>query len=479
MSPLALVLLPIVVGLSLTLRRLRAHAALGLLGTALSLSVLALVGALGPRGELSLFGYARLDATSRLFLALINPIFLGISGYVASRVAATPALHRDLWRFVALALIFVGAANAAVLGNHLLLQWMALEVTTLAAAPLIVRPGEGRSRLASWRYLLFSSVGLSLVLLGFLCLSRAMTAAGHEPTLFLDRLPEFAAVSASPWGEPGLALLILGLGTKLGLAPMYTWLPEAYDEAPPAVTALLGAVQFNAALVVLLRVIAVYRPGNARLVTAELLLLGLASMVVSTISIIATRNMKRLIAYAAINHAGVIAIGLAVGKGTTYGLLLYVISNAFIKAILFLTAGKIKAHYRTDDTREISGLIKDLPYSGVFLLVGTLALLGFPPFGSFFGELSILSALVSSGHLFVFAAFCVLITTTFIATGRTFFPMVWGMPKQVHVWQKQTFLAASPKIVFLLVLVILGLYIPPPLSGLLEQVAASLEAEGS
>jgi len=479
MNPLALVCIPIVVGLSLAIPRLRAHAARALVGTALLLSTLALAQVLLPAPELSLSGYARLDATSRLFLALINPIFLGISAYVASRVAATPALHRDLWRFVALALCFIGAANAAVLGNHLLVQWMALEVTTLVAAPLIVRPGEGRSRLASWHYLLFSSVGLALVLLGFSCLSRAMQAAGHEPTLFLDRLPAFAAVSASPWGEPGLALVILGLGTKLGLAPMYTWLPEAYAEAPPAVTALLGAVQFNAALVVLLRVIAVYRPGNAGLITAELMLMGLASMVVSAISIIATRNMKRLIAYAAINHAGVIAIGLAVGKGTTYGVLLYVISNAFIKAILFLTAGKIKAHYRTEDTREISGLIKDLPYSGVFLLVGTLALLGFPPFGSFFGELSILSALVSSGHLFVFAAFCVLITTTFIATGRTFFPMVWGMPKQVHVWQKQTFLTASPKIFFLVVLVILGLYIPPALSGLLEQVAASLEAEGS
>jgi hydrogenase-4 component F len=306
-----------------------------------------------------------------------------------------------------------------------------------------------------------------------------MQAAGHEPTFFIDRLPEFAAVAASPWGELGLALVILGLGTKLGLAPMYTWLPEAYDEAPPAVTALLGAVQFNAALVVLLRVVQVYRPGNPQLVTGELMLMGLASMAASAISIIATRNMKRLIAYAAVNHAGVIAIGLAVGKGATYGLLIYVISNAFIKAILFLTAGKIKAHYRTEDTREISGLIKNLPYSGVFLLVGTLALLGFPPFGSFFGELIILSALVSSGHLLVFAAFCVLITTTFIATGRTFFPMVWGAPRQLQTWPKQTFLAAAPKIGFLIVLVILGLYIPPVLSALLEQVAASLEGASS
>jgi hydrogenase-4 component F len=182
-----------------------------------------------------------------------------------------------------------------------------------------------------------------------------------------------------------------------------------------------------------------------------------------------------LIAYAAINHAGVIAIGLALGKGTTYGVLLYVISNAFIKAILFLTAGKIEAHYQTEDTREISGLIKDLPYSGAFLLIGTLALLGLPPFGSFFGELLILSALVTHGHLYVFALFCVVITMTFIATGRTIFPMIWGVPSRPRSWPQQSFLAGSPKVAFLAVLVVLGLYIPPAISGLLEQVAAALE----
>jgi hydrogenase-4 component F len=302
-----------------------------------------------------------------------------------------------------------------------------------------------------------------------------MQLGGQEPTFFIDRLQAIGAPAAGPWGKTGLGLVILGLGTKLGLAPMYTWLPEAYDEAPPAVSALLGTVQFNAALVLLLRVVQVYRPGNAALVTNELLILGLASMVVSAISIIATRSMKRLIAYAAINHAGVIAIGLAIGKGTMYGVLMYVISNALIKAILFLTAGKIKASYRTDDTREISGLIEDLPYSGVFLLVGTLALLGLPPFGSFFGELLILSALVTSGHLYVFATFCVVITITFVATGRTIFPMIWGTPKQVRTWPRQTFLAGSPKIAFFVVLIVLGLYIPPALTSLLEQVAASLE----
>jgi hydrogenase-4 component F len=255
---------------------------------------------------------------------------------------------------------------------------------------------------------------------------------------------------------------------------MYSWLPEAYDEAPPTVTALLAAVQFNCALIVLFRVVQAYRPGNAAVVSGALVTMGIVSMVVSTLSLIATRNLKRLIAYASINHAGVIAIGLGVGKAASYGLLLYVISNAFIKAILFLTAGQIKAHYQTKDTRQIAGLLKHLPYSGFLLMVGTFALLGFPPFGSFLGELLILSALVSSKQTLVFAAFCILITMSFVATGRTIFPMIWGEAKERRHWPRQTFLSASPKIAFLVVLVVLGIYIPKTVNDLIQQVAASL-----
>ena len=107
-------------------------------------------------------------------------------------------------------------------------------------------------------------------------------------------------------------------------------------------------------------------------------------------------------------------------------------------------------------------------------MVGTFALLGFPPFGSFFGELLILSALVGSNHMFVFAAFCVLITMTFVATGRTVFPMIWGESKQPRTWPRQTFLSATPKMFFLVVLVVLGVYIPRVVNDLLGEVARAV-----
>ena len=471
MSWLLLVGLPALGALLVVAQSSRRHASTLLVAIGVLTSIIATVHAVLPSTPPVLWGYLRGDETAQLFSPVINFIFLGIAVYVRARAAAEPASRR----FVFLALAFLAASNLALLCNHLLLMWVALEATTLAAAMMIVRPDAPASRLASWRYLLFSSVGLGRVLLGLVCLTRSMELGKHAATLFLHELPAAVAGPSDPWRELGVGLLILGIGTKLGLAPMYSWLPEAYDEAPASVTALLGAVQFNCALLLLFRVIHIYRPGSGGLITGELLTIGLASVAVSTVSIVATRNFKRLLAYASINHAGVIAIGLGLGNGAAYGVLLYVLSNAFIKAILFLTAGKIEAHYGTKDTKAIAGLIKDLPYSGLFLMVGTFALLGFPPFGSFLGELLILSALVTSGQMFVFAAFCMLITMSFVATGRTIFPMIWGEPKQDRTWPRQSALAAIHKLIFLGALLVLGIYIPPQINSLMTVVAHALE----
>ncbi len=417
-------------------------------------------------------GYVAVDPTSRLFVLLVNLIFLGVGGHVWSRVREFPELAEGIERVVALALSFLAAANLAILSNHLVVGWLALEATSLAAAPLIARPGSPAAVRAAWGYFLFSSAGLGLTSLGFACLARSVEHAGMEPSFFLDQLRFLVATRPDAWREVGLAFVLLGYGTKLGLAPMYSWLPDAYDEAPPAVTAMLGGVQFNCALVGLFRILEIYRAGEPRLVSVTLVGLGLASMAVSTFSIIATHNYKRLLAYASINHGGVIAIGLGLGGQATYGLVLYVVSNAFIKAILFLSAGKIDDHYRTKDMREVSGLIKDLPASGLFLTVGTFALLGFPPFGSFLGELLILSELMRARYVIVFVGFCALLTVTFVATGRSIFPMIWGPSS--HPGPPQGLFTAPVKLVFVVALVTMGVYLPHAVSALFVAVAASL-----
>ncbi|MCC6994185.1 MAG: hypothetical protein IT370_06105 [Deltaproteobacteria bacterium] len=420
-------------------------------------------------------GYFVLDATSTVFLLLINVLFLGIASYVWGRVRSHPELGAGMGRFSALSLAFVTASNLAVLANHMLVIWVCLELTTLVAVPLVRHGGGTRALAASWKYFLFSSVGLALALLGFACLARSMSlSSGHDVRFFLDQLTLVGQGPSDVWRRLGFVLIVVGYGTKLGLAPMYAWLPETYDAAPPPVTAMLATVQFNAGALALFRVLQITGPADRALVGSALTFLGLASMAVSSFSILATRDYKRLIAYASINHAGVIAVGLGVGPAAAYGVVLYVVSNAFIKAILFLTAGKVRSHYKTQDMRQVSGLIKDMPYSGLFFAIGIFALLGFPPFGSFLGELIIMSGLVKGHQTFVFVAFCAILTITFAATGRSVFPMIWGAPKGGDRPADQSFFPMLPKIAFLSLLIVIGLYVPPSLSSLLQQVAASL-----
>lgn len=442
-------------------------------------------------GQHFLGPYFEVDATARLFLVLIHLVFLGIAYTVWTRVPGTEVALEDrsfttgsqVWLSVG----FLLAADLSILSNHFIGGWVALECTTLAAAPLIVREGAPSSIQASWRYFLFSCVGLGLVLLGLLCLSRGLDGHGVGD-LFIQVSGRASARNVSgQWGTAGLGLVILGYGAKLGLAPMYMWLPGTYEEAPPPVTSMLAAIQFNCALVGLLRVLQVFRAGNEQLVSTELIGMGLASVALATGSLIATKGIRRLIAYASILHAGVIAIGLGVGGGAGYGVLLYAVSNAFIKAMLFLTAGKIEAQYGTQDTSQIRGVIKRLPFSGLFLMAGTFALLGFPPFGSFVGELLILSGLVRSGYLMTFATLGFLITVTFLATGRTVFPMIWGESEEVtdpgagsgrsSRPGAQTFVSFVPKLIFLAVLIVLGLHLPAPVNALFREVAMTLGDE--
>jgi hydrogenase-4 component F len=447
--------------------------ALTLLGAALAAW---LVASMAPASKVVLGqGFFVADATSRLFLLLINLVFLGIATYIWSRVRAEPELERGIERYVGFALAFMVASNLAVLSGHLIALWIFLELTTLAAVPLIQYGGQDSARRAAWKYFLFSGVGLALALLGFGCIARSIELGGaHEVSFLLDELTDAAPDPKELWCRLGLLLVFLGFGTKLGLAPMYSWLPETYGAAPPATTALLGAAQFNVALVGVLRILQVFRAKDPSLVSIELIGLGLATMGVSALNVIAAKNYKKLIAYAALNHGGVIAVGLGVGRGAAYGVVLYAVSNAFIKAILFLTAGKIRSHYKTEQIAEVSGLIKDLPYSGVFFMVGTFALLGFPPFGSFLGELIIMSGLVGAGYVLVFALFSVILTVTFVATGRAIFPMIWGEPKKKADWGSQPLATILPKLVFLVALIAMGLYLPSSVNNLFQQVAAGL-----
>lgn len=172
--------------------------------------------------------------------------------------------------------------------------------------------------------------------------------------------------------------------------------------------------------------------------------------------------------------SGVIAIGLSVGRAAAYGVLLYVVSNAFVKSLLFLTAGRLRAVYGTNDTEPLGGVIRVLPFSGALFAVGTFALLGFPPFGGFMAEMLILSGIVQAGNLLAFTLMCTTLTIIFVATGRAIFPMLWNQLELHRPPVRESWVTALPKLGFVTALVLLGVYTPAPISDLLVQVAQSI-----
>jgi hydrogenase-4 component F len=450
-----------------------APALVGVAAVDLTLSLLiASASAQAPSASYFAGSYFVLDPTSLLFLLLVNLVFVGVAVYMMSRVRAEPALEEQMPLMAGLSLAFMACMNMAVLSNHMILMWALIEATTLVAAPMVAR-GERGARRAAWRYLLYSTVSLSLSFLGFLCLAQSAHLRGVELSFFIDQVPQGLSAHGDVWQRLGLSLLLFGFGSKLGLAPLYGWLPETYDSAPPSVTAMLAAIQFNASIVMVFRVLQVFRTDDVSFVAQELLLMGTLSLLVAAVQIMAAHNYKRLIAYACVSSSGVIAIGLAVGRAAAYGVLLYVVSNAFVKTLLFLTAGRLKAVYGSKDVAALSGVIKRMPFAGLLFTVGTFALLGFPPFGSFLAEMLILSGIVQSGHLLVFTVLCTMLTIIFVATGRAIFPMLWGAPTSERA-PRESLLAATPKLVFVLALISLGIYTPAPVVKLLQLVAASI-----
>lgn len=418
--------------------------------------------------------YFVLDATSMLFLLVVNGVFLGISVYMSSRASTSRLLAGNLLPRSALTLAFMVAMNLGVMANHLLLLWAFIELTTLCAAPLVAQGDTPAPRRVAWHYLLYSSMSLALTFLGIMCLTRSAHLHGLEISFALDEIARGIASPGDSWQRLGLALMLFGLGSKLGLAPLYGWMPETYEAAPTSTSALLAAVQFNISVVAVLRVLQAFRGQDTGFVAHELLIMGCLSLTIAAIQVMAARNYKRLIAYACVSSSGVIAIGLSVGRAAAYGVLLYIVSAAFVKALLFLTAGRLRAVYRTNEVKALSGVIRVLPFSGLLFAVGVFALLGFPPFGGFMAEMLILSGIVQAGKLIAFTLMCTMLTIIFVATGRSIFPMIWGPPDRPRAPVHETWVTALPKLGFVTVLILLGVYTPAPVSALLLQVAQSI-----
>ncbi len=422
-------------------------------------------------------GWVHLDGAGRLVLGFCSVLYFFTSLYAAGYLAAHPERPNRL--FTACFLAFIGAFSLVAEAHHLALMWIAIEATTLASAPMLYFHRNPRALEATWKYLLIGSVAIAIALLGSLFLAYAALSSGMRPTLLFDDLVRDGPTLSRPWVRAAFLLLFVGYGTKMGLAPMHTWKPDAYGEAPGMVGALLAGVLTSAPFLAILRVYRVCgAAGDAAFMQRVLLAAGLFSMAVAAVFMVRQRDLKRMLAYSSVEHMGILSVGVGLGGAGFFGSLLHLVNNGLTKGVLFLAAANIHRAYASKSTEDVRGTIHRLPASGALFLAGFFAVTGSPPFGPFLSEFTILNAAVSTGRYGVAALFLGLLVLVFLGMGATVVGVVQGKPSGGGglTDQRDTFASVAPGAALLAIVLMLGVYVPAPLDHLLREVAASLEA---
>jgi hydrogenase-4 component F len=361
--------------------------------------------------------------------------------------------------------------------NSLGVLWIAIEGTTLASLFLVSFYGTREALEAAWKYIIVGSVGIALGLFGtILTYYSAVQVLGTSYDLNWSLLVPVASRLNPDVMRLALLFIVVGYGTKAGLAPMHTWLPDAHSEAPSPISALLSGVLLNCAMYAILRFYALATPSIGRRYPDALLLgFGLLSVLVAAVFILRQRDYKRLLAYSSVEHMGIAAIGVAFGGalGLT-GALLQLINHAVAKSLMFFASGHALLRYGTKDISEVPGVVRVLPVSGPMLVLGGLALAGAPPFGIFASELTIFAAGFRNNQPPAAIVTIALVALVFVGLLGALNRMVFGTaPPGTPVGEP----SPSGQMAMALSLAVvggLGLFLPPPLAELLRQAAAVL-----
>ncbi len=370
-----------------------------------------------------------LDPLARAVLPTVSLLFVLCGAYGVTYLQTHTERPNRI--FVALMLAVLGLLSAGHLARHLGLLWIATEGVTLAAIPLLHFNGTPRAYEATWKYLLVGGTGIALSLLGSFALGYASLHGDGSGDLTFGALVAQGHELTRPWLLSAWVLLLAGYGTKMGLAPMHTWKPDAYGEAPGIVGAILAGGVTTVAFTAILRVRAVLgAAGEGAVADRTLIAIGLFSLVVAALFLLGTRDFKRMLAYSSVEHMGILALAAGLGAPGLWAALFHVWANSLTKGALFLSAGTIRraAGARTMD--EVGGMAALTPVSAGIFVAGMFAVTALPPFGPFFSELRIVRASFGpAGNTAAGIVFLGCLLFAFFGLTRVTFAIVDGRPR--------------------------------------------------
>lgn len=452
-------------------------------GVASFAAVIALVPA-AAHHDLTLGRYLRADAVSVVFLLATSFLYAAVSaysvGYFRGEASSADFAHYAR-RFYAGLNLFAWSMLAAPLMSSLALLWIAVEVTTVISALLVAIGDTDRAVEAAWKYVLIASAGLGLALLATIFMYAAGAhVLGQSYDLTFTELLRAGPRLPHTVVRLAFGLAVLGFGTKVGLFPVHTWLPDAHAEAPTPVSALLSgsllAVSFYAILRYYQVSIAALGPGFPQ---AVLLVFGIASLLLAALYLFGQGDLKRLLAYSSVEHMGILAVGVSFGAPIALaGVLLHVLAHAAAKGNAFMGAGVLVRKYRTKRIAAIDGGLDLLPWSGPLLLMAVLALSAMPPFGIFRSEFQIVAGGFAAAKNVAAGVLIVAVTAAFLglsvsANRMLLTPATKRLPRgEPSAWM------VIPVVAGIAALVLLGVHPPAHLSALLVRGAAELRGLG-
>ena len=422
-------------------------------------------------------GYVAIDALGAWVTLCSAVVYLLASIYAVGYMR----LLGDAERLPVFYALFAGFALTTLVGpmmNNAGVYWIAIELTTLVSTFLVAYEHEAESIEAAWKYIIVVSGGISLALLGTVMFYWAGSLV-LGPTYDMTWA---ALVQAAPQMNHSLLILafllvLIGYGTKVGLAPMHTWLPDAHSEGPTPVSALLSGALLNTAMIGIIRYLSVADAAQVGSVPRlTLVALGVFSLLIATLFIVRQEGIKRLMAYSSVEHMGVIALGIGFGGPLGLaGALYHMLNHSLNKSLMFFGAGSMMRSYETKNIADIHLVGRRFPVTGAIWLAGAVAITGAPPFGLFASELTILRAGLQTIAAWASFAMAVLLIAIFVGFLNHFRCMYYEQPEptdessgQISVW------CIVPMWLAIIPLVGLGLWWPQEVWTYFGQISHAL-----
>ncbi|MBP2651005.1 MAG: dehydrogenase (quinone) [Firmicutes bacterium] len=424
-------------------------------------------------------GWFYVDALSAILLLVVAILSLTATlfsaSYMERELAEEKIKFSALKRYYALLQLFIFTMIGVLVVENLGLMWVGVEATTLASTLLVAFYFNRSALEAAWKYVMVCNVGILFALLGTILLYYTQVAAGspEEDALSWTALQVISGQLDPMLVKLAFSFILIGYGTKAGIAPMHTWLPDAHSQAPSPISGLLSGALLSCALYAIIRNLVVLQAAvDSAFIHSALLVFGLLSVAIAVPFILIQHDLKRLLAYSSVEHMGIVTVGLGIGTHLAlYGAILHILNHAVVKSLLFNLVGFISQQYGSKQIMRIRGLFSVMPTIGTMFMLAILAIVGTPPFSIFLSKFTIVMAAFEAGSPLLGLGLLLLLAGVF--AGMLFYTtrMVFGVAPKRLVRMKIGISAMTAGILSIIWIVATGVYLPSGLEQLLDQAA--------